>query len=44
MALVGDLAGLKPPGAASQTFDAVLCARNVMTFVAPSTRVDILRA
>ncbi|WP_433302166.1 class I SAM-dependent methyltransferase [Actinoplanes sp. CA-030573] len=37
--LVGDLAELDVPG----DFDAIVCAGNVMTFVAPSTRVEILR-
>jgi len=36
---VGDLAELDLPG----NFDAVVCAGNVITFVAPSTRVEILR-
>ncbi len=38
--LVGDLAGLDLP---APGFDVVVCAGNVMTFVAPSTRVEILR-
>ncbi|MET0423815.1 MAG: class I SAM-dependent methyltransferase [Actinoplanes sp.] len=37
---VGDLAGLDLPGAG---FDIVVCAGNVLTFVAPATRVEILR-
>ncbi|MDY7087537.1 MAG: methyltransferase domain-containing protein, partial [Actinomycetota bacterium] len=37
--LVGDLSELDLPGA----FDLIVCAGNVMTFVAPSTRVEILR-
>ncbi|WP_035855505.1 class I SAM-dependent methyltransferase [Cryptosporangium arvum] len=37
--IVGDLARLDLPGA----FHVVVCAGNVMTFVAPSTRVEILR-
>ncbi|MBM2621800.1 class I SAM-dependent methyltransferase [Actinoplanes sp. LDG1-06] len=36
--LVGDLSELDLPG----TFDLIVCAGNVMTFVAPSTRVEIL--
>ncbi|GIF17568.1 SAM-dependent methyltransferase [Actinoplanes tereljensis] len=38
--LVGDLAELKlePPG-----FDVIVCAGNVMTFLAPSTRAEVLR-
>jgi SAM-dependent methyltransferase len=36
---VGDLSELDLP----ERFDAVVCAGNVMTFVAPSTRVEILR-
>jgi SAM-dependent methyltransferase len=38
--LVGDLAELDLP---EPGFDVVVCAGNVMTFVAPSTRVEILR-
>ena len=42
--LVGDLADLDLPARGiGAPFDAVVCAGNVMTFVAPSTRVDILR-
>jgi SAM-dependent methyltransferase len=37
--IVGDLSELGLPGA----FHVVVCAGNVMTFVAPSTRVEILR-
>ncbi len=37
--LQGDLAELDLP----ERFDAVICAGNVMTFVAPDTRVEILR-
>ncbi|MFG1922730.1 class I SAM-dependent methyltransferase [Cryptosporangium sp. NPDC048952] len=37
--IVGDLSELALPGA----FHVVVCAGNVMTFVAPSTRVEILR-
>jgi len=38
--LVGDLSELDLPGAG---FDVIVCAGNVMTFVAPSTRREILR-
>jgi SAM-dependent methyltransferase len=38
--LVGDLAELELP---APGFDAIVCAGNVITFVAPSTRVEILR-
>lgn len=42
--LVGDLAELDLPAAGIPAgFDAVVCAGNVMTFVAPATRVEILR-
>ncbi len=42
--LVGDLAELSLPAAGIPAgFHAVVCAGNVMTFVAPSTRVEILR-
>lgn len=37
--LVGDLAALELP----DRFDLIVCAGNVLTFVAPSTRVQILR-
>ncbi|MDR7275081.1 class I SAM-dependent methyltransferase [Catenuloplanes atrovinosus] len=37
--LVGDLAALSLP----DRFDVIVCAGNVLTFVAPSTRVEILR-
>jgi SAM-dependent methyltransferase len=37
--LVGDLSELDLPG----RFDLIVCAGNVMTFVAPDTRVEILR-
>ncbi|GAB7038382.1 MULTISPECIES: class I SAM-dependent methyltransferase [Catenuloplanes] len=37
--LVGDLAELSLP----DRFDVIVCAGNVLTFVAPSTRVEILR-
>lgn len=37
--LVGDLAELDLP----DRFDAVVCAGNVVTFLAPSTRVEVLR-
>lgn len=41
--LVGDLAELDLPAAGIPAgFDAVVCAGNVMTFVAPATRVEIL--
>lgn len=42
--LVGDLAELDLPGeGVAADFDAIVCAGNVMTFVAPATRVEILR-
>ncbi|WP_433060656.1 class I SAM-dependent methyltransferase [Dactylosporangium sp. CS-033363] len=42
--LVGDLAELDLPAAGVKAgFDAVVCAGNVIAFVAPSTRVEILR-
>lgn len=42
--LVGDLATLDLPGRGIDAgFDAIVCAGNVMTFVAPSTRVAVLR-
>ncbi|MER7008008.1 class I SAM-dependent methyltransferase [Dactylosporangium sp. NPDC000555] len=42
--LVGDLAELDLPAAGIQAgFDVVVCAGNVITFVAPATRVEILR-
>ncbi|GII25738.1 class I SAM-dependent methyltransferase [Planosporangium mesophilum] len=42
--LVGDLSELDLPARGIvEGFDAVVCAGNVMTFVAPSTRRDILR-
>ncbi|WP_033337642.1 class I SAM-dependent methyltransferase [Catenuloplanes japonicus] len=37
--LVGDLAALDLP----DRFDVIVCAGNVLTFVAPSTRVEVLR-
>ncbi|GAB1640834.1 class I SAM-dependent methyltransferase [Krasilnikovia sp. MM14-A1259] len=41
--LVGDLAELDLPGAGvPDGFDVIVCAGNVMTFVAPSTRAEIL--
>ena len=41
--LVGDLAELDLPAAGiTEPFDAVVCAGNVMTFLAPSTRRDVL--
>jgi SAM-dependent methyltransferase len=42
--LVGDLAELDLPARGiAESFDAIVCAGNVMTFVAPGTRVEILR-
>jgi SAM-dependent methyltransferase len=42
--LVGDLAELDLPAAGvPEPFDAVVCAGNVMTFLAPSTRGEVLR-
>lgn len=42
--LVGDLSELDLPSAGIPAgFDAIVCAGNVMTFVAPSTRREILR-
>ncbi|UYP17283.1 class I SAM-dependent methyltransferase [Rhodococcus sp. Z13] len=42
--LVGDLAELDLPGRGiAAEFEAIVCAGNVMTFVAPSTRVTVLR-
>jgi SAM-dependent methyltransferase len=42
--LVGDLAELDLPAAGIRSgFDAIVCAGNVMTFLAPSTRVEVLR-
>lgn len=42
--LVGDLAELDLPSRGiHEGFDAIVCAGNVMTFVAPSTRGEILR-
>jgi len=42
--LVGDLAELDLPAAGvPERFDAIVCAGNVMTFLAPSTRVEVLR-
>lgn len=42
--LVGDLAELDLPGRGiPEPFDGILCAGNVMTFLAPSTRVPVLR-
>ncbi|SNX97578.1 Methyltransferase domain-containing protein [Geodermatophilus sabuli] len=41
--LVGDLAELDlPAGGVAAGFDAIVCAGNVMTFLAPSTRVPVL--
>lgn len=42
--LVGDLAELDLPAAGiREPFDALVCAGNVMTFLAPSTRGEVLR-
>ncbi|MCD4524342.1 bifunctional 2-polyprenyl-6-hydroxyphenol methylase/3-demethylubiquinol 3-O-methyltransferase UbiG [Nocardioides sp. cx-173] len=42
--IVGDLAELDLPAhGIEERFDAIVCAGNVMTFLAPSTRVDVLR-
>ena len=42
--LAGDLADLDLPAAGiSAPFDAIVCAGNVMTFLAPSTREEVLR-
>jgi SAM-dependent methyltransferase len=42
--LVGDLAELDLPAAGvPEPFHAIVCAGNVMTFLAPSTRQDVLR-
>lgn len=42
--LVGDLAELDLPARGiSESFDVILCAGNVMTFLAPSTRDEVLR-
>jgi SAM-dependent methyltransferase len=42
--LVGDLAGLDLPARGiPEPFDAIVCAGNVMTFLAPSTRGAVLR-
>src|SRR4051794_22183254 len=42
--LVGDLSELDLPGAGIPAgFDVIVCAGNVMTFVAPATRQEILR-
>jgi SAM-dependent methyltransferase len=42
--LVGDLAELDLPAAGiPEPFDAIVCAGNVMTFLAPSTRREVLR-
>jgi SAM-dependent methyltransferase len=41
--LVGDLAELDLPARGiDEGFDAIVCAGNVMTFVAPTTRIDVL--
>jgi SAM-dependent methyltransferase len=42
--IVGDLTTLDLPAlGVSEPFDAIVCAGNVMTFLAPSTRVEVLR-
>jgi SAM-dependent methyltransferase len=42
--IVGDLAELDLPAlGVPQRFDAIVCAGNVMTFLAPSTRSEVLR-
>src|SRR5688500_14652099 len=42
--LVGDLAQLDLPAAGvAEPFDVIVCAGNVMTFLAPSTRQEVLR-
>jgi SAM-dependent methyltransferase len=42
--LVGDLAELDLPAAGlTEPFDAIVCAGNVVTFLAPSTRREVLR-
>ena len=42
--LVGDLAELDLPAAGiAEPFDGIVCAGNVMTFLAPSTRREVLR-
>ena len=42
--LVGDLAALDLPARGiEEPFDAIVCAGNVVTFLAPSTRRDVLR-
>jgi SAM-dependent methyltransferase len=42
--IVGDLAELDLPAQGiSEPFDAIVCAGNVMTFLAPSTRREVLR-
>jgi SAM-dependent methyltransferase len=42
--IVGDLAELDLPAAGEpEPFDAIVCAGNVMTFLAPSTRAEVLR-
>ena len=42
--LVGDLAELDLPAAGiAEQFDAIVCAGNVVTFLAPSTRREVLR-
>jgi SAM-dependent methyltransferase len=42
--IIGDLAELDlPAGGIPEPFDIILCAGNVMAFLAPSTRTDVLR-
>jgi SAM-dependent methyltransferase len=42
--IVGDLATLDLPAlGVAEPFDVIVCAGNVMTFLAPSTRVEVLR-
>ena len=41
--VVGDLAAFDLPDGVPQQFDAILCAGNVMAFLAPSTRTEVLR-
>ena len=42
--IVGDLARLDLSGlGVTDAFDAIVCAGNVMTFLAPSTRIEVLR-
>lgn len=42
--IVGDLAHLDLPGlGVTEPFDAIVCAGNVVAFLAPSTRIEVLR-